>query len=109
LERQTSAAEGLFNAVANRRRLNVLCELSRGERSVSVLGEAVGLSQSALSHHLARLRADGIVAPRRESQTIYCWLESESVRNLIDLLYQLCCAPECGVEADAEHKGEMQR
>jgi DNA-binding transcriptional ArsR family regulator len=109
LERQASAAEGLFKTVADRRRLTVLCGLSRGERSDSALGEAMGLNRSALPQKLARLRADGIVAPRRESQTIYCWLESESVRNLIDLLYQLCCAPECGVEADAEHKGEMQR
>ena len=109
MERQTSAAEGLFNAVANRRRLNVLCELSRGERSVSVLGEAVGLSQSALSHHLARLRADRIAATRREAQTIYYSLESEGVRKLIDLLYLIHCASERGVEADAEHKGEKER
>ncbi len=71
LERQAGVAEALLKAVANRRRLTILCKLSRGERSVSDLGEAIGLSQSALSQHLARLRADRIVATRRESQTIY--------------------------------------
>ena len=102
LERQAGAAEGLLKAVANRRRLTILCELSRGERSVSDLGEAIGLSQSALSQHLARLRADRIVTARRESQTIYYSLESDGVRKLIDLLYQLYCAPECGAEAESK-------
>jgi len=109
LERHAGAAEGLLKAVANRRRLTILCELSRGERSVSELGEAVGLSQSALSQHLARLRADRIVATRRESQTIFYSLESEGVRKLIDLLYQLYCAQDCGVEGGAEQGKEAKR
>ncbi len=109
LERQAGAAEGLLKAVANRRRLTILCELSRGERSVTALGEAIGLSQSALSQHLARLRADHIVATRRESQTIYYSLASESVRKLIDLLYQLYCAPECGANPNGESKGVAKR
>ena len=107
LERQAGAAEGLLKVVANRRRVTILCELSRGERSVSDLGEAIGLSQSALSQHLARLRADRIVATRRESRTFYYSLGSDGVRKLIDLLHQLHCAPECGVEA--ENKGEAKR
>ena len=106
LERQAGAAEGLLKAVANRRRLTILCELSRGERSVSDLGEAIGLSQSALSQHLARLRADRIVATRRESQTIYYSLESEGARRLIDLLYQLFCAQECGAEAESKEEAK---
>jgi DNA-binding transcriptional ArsR family regulator len=109
LERQAGAAEGLPKALANRRRLTILCELSRGERSVADLGEAVGLSQSALLQDLARLRADRIVATRRKSQTIYHSLQSEGVRKLIDLLHQLYCAPECGAEAEAEDKREAKR
>jgi len=109
LERQAGAAEGLLKAVANRRRLTILCELSRGERSVSALGEAIGLSQSALSQHLARLRADRIVATRRESQTIYYSLESDRARKLIDLLYQLYCASECGAEPGVETEGARER
>ena len=109
LERQAGAAEGLLKAVANRRRLTILCELLDGERSVSALGEAIGLSQSALSQHLARLRADRIVATRRESQTIYYSLESEGVRRLIEVLYQFYCASECGVEEKTETEGESKR
>ena len=107
LERQAGVGEGLLKAVANRRRLTILRELSRGERSVSDLGEAIGLSQSALSQHLAPLRADRIVATRRESQTINYSQEGEGVRKLIDLLYQLYCAPECG--AEGENKREAKR
>jgi len=65
LQQQAGAAEGLLKAVANRRRLTILCELTHGERSVSALGEAVGLSQSALSQHLARLPVFRGVAPLR--------------------------------------------
>lgn len=109
LERQAGAAEGLLKAVANRRRLTILCELLDGERSVSALGEAIGLSQSALSQHLARLRADRIVATRRESQTIYYSLESEAVRRLIEVLYQFYCASECSAEEKSETEGEAKR
>ena len=108
LERQAGAAEGLLKAVANRRRLTILCELANGERSVSALGEATGLSQSALSQHLARLRADRVVTTRRESQTIYYSLESDRVRKLIDLLYQLYCTADCGVDTQAEARGEAK-
>jgi len=109
LERQAGAAEALLKAVANRRRLTILCELAHGERSVSALAAAIGLSQSALSQHLARLRADRVVATRRESQTIYYSLESERARKLIELLYQLYCAADCGADAQADDKGEAKR
>jgi DNA-binding transcriptional ArsR family regulator len=93
LQAKAGAAEALLKAVGNRNRLIVLCELLQGERSVGALQEAIGLSQSALSQHLARLRADGVVATRRESQTIYYSLASEPVARLIGLLYELYCAP----------------
>jgi DNA-binding transcriptional ArsR family regulator len=79
--------------VANRNRLVILCELLKGERSVGALQGAIGLSQSALSQHLARLRADELVATRRESQTIYYSLSSKPITRLIGLLYELYCAP----------------
>lgn len=59
--------------------------------SVGALAEAVGLGQSALSQHLARLRDLGIVATRRESQTIYYRLASDEVRRLIAVLYDIYC------------------
>jgi ArsR family transcriptional regulator, virulence genes transcriptional regulator len=88
----------MLKAVANRNRLVILCELLKGERSVSALQIAIGLSQSALSQHLARLREDELVATRRESQTIYYSLSSKRVARLIGLLYELYCAPGCDME-----------
>jgi DNA-binding transcriptional ArsR family regulator len=90
---KASAVEALLKAVANKHRLMILCELLRGERSVTALQIAIGLSQSALSQHLARLREDGLVSTRRESQTIHYSLASSEVTRLIDLLYELYCAP----------------
>ena len=63
------------------------------ERSVGDLQSSVGLSQSALSQHLARLREEGLVATRREAQTIYYRLADQAVGDIIALLYRLYCEP----------------
>ena len=94
LEPRAAEAENFLKAVANRHRLMVLCELHKGERSVGVLQEAIGLSQSALSQHLARLRSDELVQTRRESQTIYYSIANPNVSRLIALLYDLYCGPD---------------
>ena len=95
LQSRAGAAEAMLKAVANRNRLVILCELLKGERSVGAVQDAIGLSQSALSQHLARLRKDELVATRRELQTIYYSLSSMRVARLIGLLYELYCAPGC--------------
>jgi len=83
----------LLKALANSHRLMILCELKRGERSVSALETVVPLTQSALSQHLAKLREGGFVATRREAQTIYYSLADARVARLIDVLHELFCAP----------------
>jgi DNA-binding transcriptional ArsR family regulator len=64
-------AETFLKALASRHRLMILCELHKGERSVTALQQTLGLSQSSLSQHLARLREDELVKTRRESQAIF--------------------------------------
>ena len=96
LQSKAGAVEALLKSVGNRNRLIVLRELQKGERSVGALQQALGLSQPALSQHLARLRMDGVVATRRQSQTIFYSLASEKVSRLIRLLDKLYCAPEDG-------------
>ena len=95
---QVSAQEAsrLLKALANEQRLMILCQLTEGERSVSELGSRVTLSQSALSQHLARLREDGLVATRRESQTIYYRLASKAAEAVIQTLYRTFCRPASG-------------
>lgn len=84
-------AEHFLKAIANAHRLMVLCELHKGEICVTDLQEAVGLSQSALSQHLARLRQDGLVTTRRDSRTIYYSLADERVQRVIALLHDVFC------------------
>ena len=76
----------LLRAMANERRFLILCHLLSGERSVGELQTLIGISQSALSQHLARLRAEELVATRREAQSIYYALADEAVGELVELL-----------------------
>jgi ArsR family transcriptional regulator, virulence genes transcriptional regulator len=92
-------AERFLKALANRHRLMILCELHKGEHSVAKLHEAIGLSQSSLSQHLARLRQDDLVKARRESQSIFYSLADEKISRFISLLYELFCAEECSAGA----------
>jgi len=101
---KAAEAESFLKALANRHRLMILCELHKGESSVSALQRALGLSQSSLSQHLARLREDELVCTRRESQAVFYSLASEEVRRVIALLYELFCADECGFGTPATRK-----
>ncbi len=84
----------LLKALSNEHRLLILCRLSDGEKSVGQLESMIGLSQSALSQHLARLRRDELVKTRREAQTIYYSLVGEEATQVIDVLYGMYCIPE---------------
>lgn len=85
-------AATFLKAVANANRLMILCELKDGERSVSALEGVVPLTQSALSQHLAKLRAEGLVKTRREAQTIYYSLADDRISRLIDTLDEMFCS-----------------
>jgi DNA-binding transcriptional ArsR family regulator len=80
---RTDDAAALLGAMANARRLHILCLLMDGEHSVGSLAEKVSLSQSALSQHLAKLRGLNIVSTRRQGQTIYYSFASAAARELV--------------------------
>lgn len=86
-------AAALLKALAHEARLMVLCQLLDGEYSAGALQNASGLSQSALSQHLARLREEGLVATRREAQTIYYRLADPNVARVLDTLAAVYCPP----------------
>ncbi|HMK89553.1 MAG TPA: metalloregulator ArsR/SmtB family transcription factor [Methylocystis sp.] len=88
---KAAEAERFLKALASGHRLMILCELQNGELSVTSLQQALGLSQSSLSQHLARLRADALVKTRRESQMIYYSLADEKASRTIRLVYELFC------------------
>lgn len=92
LEENARRASVLLKAMSNQHRLMILCQISNCEKSVGELEEIIGLSQSALSQHLARLRRDNLVQTRRDAQTIYYSLKGLEAQTVIDTLYNLYCA-----------------
>ena len=79
-------ASAVLKAMGNAHRLKILCHLSRVESSVSELEKVTGLSQSALSQHLARLRQEKLVKTRRHAQTIYYSLEGDVAKQVLKAL-----------------------
>lgn len=92
IEKNIGMAVNLLKALSNERRLMVMCTLSKGEKSVGELGDIIGLSQSALSQHLARLRHDGLVSTRRDAQTIYYSMDDRAAEAILSTLCDLYCS-----------------
>ena len=93
LQTQAGKAVGLLKALANENRLLILCHLQAGELSVGEINERLGLSQSALSQHLAMLKACGMVEDRRSGQTVTYRIADPRVEKLIASLRDLYCEP----------------
>ena len=94
LERlQASAGEAaaLLRALSNEKRLMILCQLGEGEMSVGQLLPQVGLSQSALSQHLAKLRDEALVSTRRDGTTIFYRIAVPAVMKVIAVLAEIYC------------------
>ena len=94
IEKAAVEVAGVLRALANERRLLILCKLVEwGEASVNSLADSVGLSQSALSQHLAKMREEGLVTYRRESQTLWYRIADPRIEDLFATLYRLYCRP----------------
>jgi DNA-binding transcriptional ArsR family regulator len=92
LTRQAATAARMLKLLGNQHRLIILCFLvARGEMKAGELVEAVGLSQSALSQHLAMLRAEGVVAFRRQSQMLHYRISDGRAARILDLLKNIYC------------------
>lgn len=89
VERNIDVAVNLLKALSNERRLKIICALYQGEKNVGELEVIVGLSQSALSQHLARLRRDGLVNTRRDAQTIYYSMNDRAAKAVLSCLYDI--------------------
>jgi DNA-binding transcriptional ArsR family regulator len=92
LARQAGDAAQLLKMLGNEKRLLILCFLAvRGEMTVGELVGVVKLSQSALSQHLAKLRADGLVDFRRTSQTLHYRVADVRTLRLLQVLKDIFC------------------
>src|SRR5664280_171185 len=92
LARQAGDAAQFLKLLGNEKRLLVLCFLAaRGEMTVGELVDVVKLSPSALSQHLARLRADGLVTFRRTSQTLHYRVGDQRALRVLQVLKEIYC------------------
>lgn len=82
----------LLKALANPHRLMIVCTLIEGEQSVGALAQLLGVRETLASQHLGLLRRDGLVAARRDGQTIYYALQSGRARALVETLSNQFCA-----------------
>ena len=94
MENAAERASKLMKTLGHRDRLMVLCQLANGEKSVGQIADVLSLQQSPLSQHLARMRKEGLVKTRRESQNIYYSLAQQDVIKVIAVLYELYCKKE---------------
>lgn len=108
LQASARRASTLLKAMGNEHRLLILSQLANGERSVGELVRLVGLSQSALSQHLARLRRDNLVRTRREAQTIYYSMASDEALAVLEQIYQLYCSGQPMTDGHAEEHGHCR-
>ncbi len=92
-EASAGRAAALLKALSNERRLMILCQLGERELQVGALQPLVGLSQSALSQHLALLREEGLVAARREGQAVFYRIADPAALRVIATLAEIFCPP----------------
>ncbi len=88
---EAASAASLLKSMANEHRLMILCRLGGGELSVGALLKGSELSQSALSQHLAVLREEGLVATRRDGQTIFYRIAKPAAHQVIETLSAIYC------------------
>jgi ArsR family transcriptional regulator len=80
----------LLKALGDETRLRVACLLAAGELCVCDLEHCIGVSQSNLSRHLAKLRGAGLVASRKRAQWVYYRLAEECISGYPELFSLLC-------------------
>ncbi|WP_354346083.1 ArsR/SmtB family transcription factor [Phyllobacterium ifriqiyense] len=97
LDKKARQASELLLAMANEKRLMILCHLVDCEMTVTNLADLVNMNQSALSQQLAKLRALKLVETRRDAQQIYYRLASQEVERILHTLYGIYCDPEIGL------------
>ncbi len=91
MKKNALKAEKMLKLLANSKRLLILCNLLRKECSVNELTVLVGLSQSALSQHLAKMRNEGLVGTHKQGTTIYYRINKPEVEAILSTLYLIYC------------------
>jgi DNA-binding transcriptional ArsR family regulator len=109
MEAAADRASDLLKAMASRHRLLILCQLVEGERSVGELAEFLRIRDSGVSQHLTLLRKDGLVAARRDGQTIWYSIASTEARALLSTLYEVFCPPTQACNSPSKPKSHARK
>lgn len=91
MQNNASKAEKLLKLLANSRRLLILCHLLKRELTVGELEELIGLSQSALSQHLAKMRREDVLAVKKQGTHVYYFINKPEVEAILSTLYLIYC------------------
>jgi hypothetical protein len=91
MQRNAAKAEAMLKLLANANRLMILCHLVKGEKSVGELVDLVGLSQSALSQHLSKMRSQQLIEANKKGQMVYYRMSTPEVEAILSTLYQIYC------------------
>jgi len=101
MQARAAEASDFLRSMSSPHRLMILCNLLQGEVAVGELAERLGIAQTVASQHLARLRAEGIVATRRDGTTIFYRIASARAAEFVTMMYRLFCHP-CAPQAGRE-------
>lgn len=94
LDRSAERAAEFLRAVAHPGRLRIVCALIEGERTASELARSARMRAPALSQQAGVLEAAGLIARRREGQSVLYKLVAPEGRALASFLYRLYCKPQ---------------
>lgn len=91
MEQKAHEAAEFLKCLGSPHRLMVLCQLAEGEKSVTELTKATGASQTSMSQHLSKLKAEGLIDFRREHRTLYYKISNPAVIGIMDALFEIFC------------------
>ena len=94
MQESAQRASEMMKLLGHPHRLMILCELKVEERSVGVLSDTIGISQSLVSQHLARMRHENVVTSRRDAQVVYYSLKEGEAADVITAIYDIFCLDE---------------
>jgi DNA-binding transcriptional ArsR family regulator len=106
---KSAPASDLLKSLANPHRLMILCQLSQGERSVGDLAAALDLRVPTMSQHLALLRRSGLVATRREGQTMHYRIDDPDTQRILETLFAIYCEPHLHPAALPDNRIDHER
>ncbi|MCX7554186.1 metalloregulator ArsR/SmtB family transcription factor [Marinicella sp. S1101] len=91
MQHRAEEVASLMKCFANPSRIMIFCQLSQGEKNVTSLIESTGLSQTAVSQHLKKLKEEGVIDFRREHRELFYSITSADVLKIMDSLYDIYC------------------